>query len=267
MAQKSAVATGTATGTLNVGGGAFTVNTAFTLGSQTGSGAAVATLNLTWEKPGGLDLAVAVSADGTTWTNLPANARPAADSAKQAVAIPSTKPGIQFVRLTVNGTDAAHWASISEVEFTDAEGKAIKPQAPTDQGKSSPSAIAFNDQSWRPLTLPHDWGIEGPFRMELDGSTGKLPWAGIGWYRKAFKLPAEASNKRYYLDIDGAMSDSTIYLNGQEVGRWPYGYSSFRVELTPAMKTGAENILAIRLDNQEQSSRWSPGGGIYRDGW
>ena len=228
---------------------------------------APSSMNLTWEKPGGLDLVVSISADGTGWASLPAITRPAADSAKQTIAIPSTKPGIRFVRLTVNGTDAAHWASIAEIEFADAEGKPIKPQAPEEKGASSPSATTFNDQSWRPLTLPHDWGIEGPFRMELDGSTGKLPWAGIGWYRKTFKLPAEASNKRYYLDIDGAMSDSTIYLNGQEVGRWPYGYSSFRIELTPAMKVGAENVLAIRLDNQDQSSRWYPGGGIYRDVW
>lgn len=131
----------------------------------------------------------------------------------------------------------------------------------------NPSTVGFDDHTWRALSLPHDWGIEGPFRLELDGSTGKLPWMGIGWYRKTFTLPADAKEKRYYLDIDGAMSDSTIYLNGQKVGGWPYGYSSYRVELTPAIKPGAENVLAIRLENKDQSSRWYPGAGIYRDVW
>lgn len=124
---------------------------------------------------------------------------------------------------------------------------------------------AFDDSGWRTLDLPHDWGIEGPFRQDLPGNTGKLPWAGIGWYRKSFDVPADAAGKTYYLDIDGAMSDSTVYLNGTKVGGWAYGYSSFRVDLTPALKPGTKNELAIRLDNQPDSSRWYPGGGLYRD--
>lgn len=125
--------------------------------------------------------------------------------------------------------------------------------------------LALDTSDWRELDLPHDWGIEGPFRMELDGATGKLPWAGIGWYRKQFKLDDVDKGKRIYIDIDGAMSNSSIYVNGQYLGGWPYGYNSYRIEITEAITFGAENLIAIRLDNPENSSRWYPGGGIYRN--
>ncbi len=126
---------------------------------------------------------------------------------------------------------------------------------------------AFDDSSWRKLNLPHDWGIEGPFKQEYPGSTGKLPWWGIGWYRKHFQIPASDTGKRFFLDVDGAMAYASVWLNGQFVGGWPYGYSSWRVDLTPQIKPGADNVIAIRLDNPPNSSRWYPGGGIYRNVW
>ena len=125
----------------------------------------------------------------------------------------------------------------------------------------------FDDKEWRQVDLPHDWGIEGPFKIELPGETGKLPWFGIGWYRKVFPVPAVAKGKRIFLDFDGAMSDSTVFLNGGKVGEWPYGYSSYRVELTERVQFGADNVVAVRLDNKPHSSRWYPGGGIYRNTW
>jgi len=125
----------------------------------------------------------------------------------------------------------------------------------------------FNDHSWRQLNLPHDWGIEGPFNPEAPGSTGKLPWAGVGWYRKHFDIPASDQGRRIYLDVDGAMSYANVWLNGHYVGGWPYGYASWELDLTPYVKVGAENVLAIRLDNPPASSRWYPGGGIYRNVW
>src|SRR5450432_775508 len=125
----------------------------------------------------------------------------------------------------------------------------------------------FDDSGWRQLNLPHDWGVEGPFDQALPGETGKLPWSGVGWYRKHLTIPANDQGKQIYLDIDGAMSYSTVWLNGQFVGGWPYGYSSYRVDLTPYIKTGETNQLAIRLDNPPNSSRWYPGGGIYRNVW
>jgi len=125
----------------------------------------------------------------------------------------------------------------------------------------------FDDAAWRKLDLPHDWGIEGPFKQEYPGETGKLPWWGVGWYRKHFSLPAGDAGKRIYLDIDGAMSHAVVWVNGKYVGGWPYGYASWRVDLTPYVKAGADNVVAIRLDNPPESSRWYPGGGIYRNVW
>jgi len=125
----------------------------------------------------------------------------------------------------------------------------------------------ITDGAWRKLDLPHDWAIEGPFRLELTGETGKLPWKGIGWYRKHFKVPATDSGKQIFLDFDGAMAYAQIWLNGQYVGTWPYGYNSFRMDLTPFVQFGKENIVAVRLDTEKWDSRWYPGAGIYRHVW
>ena len=125
----------------------------------------------------------------------------------------------------------------------------------------------FDDSGWRRLDLPHDWGIEGPFDQAKPGETGKLPWWGIAWYRKHFTVPAAEKSKRVYLDIDGAMAYAAVWLNGQFVGGWPYGYASFELDLTPYLQYGADNVIAIRLDNPPESSRWYPGGGIYRNVW
>ena len=129
------------------------------------------------------------------------------------------------------------------------------------------AAPGFDDSSWRKLDLPHDWGVEGPFRMELPNETAKLPWPGIGWYRKTFTLPAEDKGMAIFLDFDGAMSRATVFVNGQQAGEWAYGYNSFRIDLTPHVKPGSENTVAVRLDNKPDSSRWYPGGGIYRHVW
>src|SRR5262245_57732129 len=125
----------------------------------------------------------------------------------------------------------------------------------------------FDDRAWRRLNLPHDWGIEGPFKQEYPGETGKLPWWGVGWYRKHFTVAESDKGKQIYLDIDGAMAYSAVWLNGKFVGGWPYGYVSFRLDLTPYIAFGVDNTLAIRLDNPPDSSRWYPGGGVYRNVW
>ncbi len=125
----------------------------------------------------------------------------------------------------------------------------------------------FDEQGWRKLSLPHDWGIEGPFRQEYPGETGKLAWWGVGWYRKHFEVSTKEKGKQFYLDIDGAMAYATVWLNGRFVGGWPYGYASFELNLTPYIDFGGDNVIAIRLDNPPESSRWYPGGGIYRNVW
>ena len=126
---------------------------------------------------------------------------------------------------------------------------------------------SLDDGGWRTLDLPHDWGIEGPFRDDLDNSTGLLPWKGIGWYRKHFVIPASDKGKMIFIDFDGAMANAKVWLNGHYVGEWPYGYSSFRLELTPYLKFGEENVIAVRLDTEDFDSRWYPGAGIYRNVW
>lgn len=128
-------------------------------------------------------------------------------------------------------------------------------------------AAFLNDAAWQKLNLPHDWAIAGPFRSDLTGETGKLPWKGIGWYRRHFTVPASDAGKQIFVDFDGAMAYAKIWLNGKYVGTWPYGYNSFRMDLTPFIKPGQENILAVRLDTESWDSRWYPGGGIYRHVW
>jgi beta-galactosidase len=129
----------------------------------------------------------------------------------------------------------------------------------------------FNDRSWERVDLPHDWAIKGPFLKgwdaEVGGSMGRLPSPGVAWYRKKLDIPASDAGRCIFLDVDGAMSYAMVWLNGKLLGGWPYGYASWRLDLTPYIKPGDENQLAIRLDNPPSSSRWYPGGGIYRNVW
>ncbi len=123
----------------------------------------------------------------------------------------------------------------------------------------------FNDSLWESVDLPHDWAISGPFDSpESAGHTGKLPWKGEGWYRKTFELPADANDKQFQLLFDGIMANPTIYVNGEKVGSWRYGYNSFWVDATKAVKFGEKNILTIHADTREHTSRWYPGAGIFR---
>ena len=141
----------------------------------------------------------------------------------------------------------------------------------------------FNDAKWQNVTVPHDWAIYGPFSinndkqemaitqdgqteaMEHAGRTGGLPFVGTGWYRLNFDAPSFEKGKKATLIFDGAMSHARVYINGQEAGYWPYGYNSFYVDATPYLKSGEKNELAVRLENERESSRWYPGAGLYRN--
>lgn len=159
------------------------------------------------------------------------------------------------------------WVEACGTEFTTNPALMVEPPAGNPGGDVSYTETGYDDSHWRPLNLPHDWGIEGPFKQEYPGNTGKLPWWGVGWYRKHFQVPATAAGGKLYLDVDGAMSYAMVWLNGRFVGGWPYGYASWRVDLTPYVRYGADNVVSIRLDNPPDSSRWYPGGGIYRNVW
>ena len=141
----------------------------------------------------------------------------------------------------------------------------------------------FNDAKWQNVTVPHDWAIYGPFSinndkqemaitqdgqteaMEHAGRTGGLPFVGTGWYRLNFDAPSFEKGKKATLIFDGAMSHARVYINGQEAGYWPYGYNSFYVDATPYLKPGEKIELAVRLENERESSRWYPGAGLYRN--
>ena len=127
---------------------------------------------------------------------------------------------------------------------------------------------AFDDGAWRPVTLPHDWAIEGPFLATGPyGGMGRLKSWGPAWYRRKLDIPAADRGKKIFLDVDGAMSYASVWVNGHLAGGWPYGYNSFRIDLTPWLRPGGANQLAIRLDNPPESARWYPGAGLYRNVW
>ena len=134
--------------------------------------------------------------------------------------------------------------------------------------------------NWQPVTVPHDWAIDGPFDKKWDlqvvaikengedvateksGRSGALPWIGKGYYRTTFTVPEEY--KHAELVFDGAMADAHVYVNGREAGHWAYGYNAFIVDVSNFENDGTPNTLEVTLENKEESNRWYPGGGIYR---
>lgn len=144
------------------------------------------------------------------------------------------------------------------------------------------SEPGYDDSAWQSVTVPHDWAIYGPFSewndrqhiaivqdgqteaMEHAGRTGGLPFTGTGWYRTEFEVPDLGGGRRCSLVFDGAMSHARVWINGQEACYWPYGYNSFHFDATPYVHEGM-NTLAVRLENEAESSRWYPGAGLYRN--
>lgn len=143
----------------------------------------------------------------------------------------------------------------------------------------------FDDGNWEKVEVPHDWAIYGPFDVNNDlhdvaieqnledraykqtGRTGGLPYIGVGWYRRTFDVTDfDKEKKQVSMLFDGAMSEARIYVNGKEACFWPNGYNSFHFDITEFLNPdGKNNQLAVRLENPEQSSRWYPGAGIYRN--
>lgn len=126
------------------------------------------------------------------------------------------------------------------------------------------AAAGLDDKNWQTVTLPHDWAVAGPFIADGDGNTGKLPWKGEGWYRRALDIPASMAGKHIYLLFDGVMAFPKVYVNGRLAGQWDYGYNSFYLDITGFVNPGAPNLLAVHADTRQHDSRWYPGAGIYR---
>lgn len=152
------------------------------------------------------------------------------------------------------------------------------------EDNATQSLIDFNDSKWQSVTVPHDWAIYGPFDQSNDihrmaivqdgqtkaiehyGRTGGLPFTGAGWYRTRFSIPDFSPNKSVTIVFDGAMSNARVYVNGKEAGEWKHGYNTFYFDITALLnKDGKENILAVRLENFGEQSRWYPGAGLYRN--
>lgn len=170
---------------------------------------------------------------------------------------PSTKSFL-FLIFLLSGFSVLAQSSRQTILF-DADWKFYKGDA---AGAEQP---AFNDVSWRRLTLPHDWSIEGPFDEKWASCTAFLP-AGIGWYRKTFSVPASAQGKHVYLYFDGVNNNSEVWINGHYLGRRPYGFVAFEYEITPYLNKGKANIVAVKVDHSQfADSRWYTGSGIYRD--
>ena len=181
--------------------------------------------------------------------------------------------GWRFSRFTSNPDSLSYatlkqWMLFSSNDFASTGARHERPTG-TPPGKDVDYVQAgFDDSNWENVDLPHDWAIKGPFNAPgVGGGMGRLPSNGVGWYRRNLTISPEDLSKSIFLDIDGAMSYAAVWLNGNLVGGWPYGYASFRLDLTPYVKSGDGNLLAIRLDNALDSSRWYPGGGIYRNVW
>ncbi|RMX90386.1 hypothetical protein D0868_14517 [Hortaea werneckii] len=129
---------------------------------------------------------------------------------------------------------------------------------------------SFDDSSWELVSVPHDWAIDGPFYTDgenpvVGGGMGRLPIQGVAWYRQTVFIDQSDAGKAISLDIEGAMSYAMVWVNGDLIGGWPYPYNSFSLDLSSSLKYGEENLIAIRLDNPNESARWYPGAGLYRN--
>ncbi|MDP4179716.1 MAG: glycoside hydrolase family 2 TIM barrel-domain containing protein [Bacillota bacterium] len=133
---------------------------------------------------------------------------------------------------------------------------------------SNGQTTAFNDSSWSNVTLPHDWSIYNTFnKSSAAGGGGGYLDGGIGWYRKTFTVPSNYSGKKVFIEFDGAYMNSQIWINGTLLGTRPYGYISFEYDLTPYLNIGGSNVVAVKLNNNQPTSRWYSGSGIYRNVW
>lgn len=178
-----------------------------------------------------------------------------------------TPQRLASIEIKVGGTHRGNWASIFEVSLQNEQGKPVG--LAEAQAQDAPAQPGFAEVGYKDVQLPHDWAIESPFMHEEPNETGKLPWNGFGWYRKHITVPAgfNAAKDRYYLDFDGVMSCPKVYVNGKLAGEWAYGYAAFRVDITPYLQAGKDNVIAVLASNKALSTRWYPGAGIYRHVW
>jgi beta-galactosidase len=161
--------------------------------------------------------------------------------------------------LTSAAFPALHPAQPRQIQPFDSDWRFLQSDAPNAQ---SPT---FDDSTWKPVTLPHDWAIAGPVQEDAPSrAAGGFFPTGIGWYRHTLTLAKLDPSKRTFIAFDGIVANSDVYCNGELLGHRPYGYVSFNYDLTPHLHAG-KNIIAVRVDDSQQpASRWYPGAGINR---
>ncbi|MFD8130491.1 glycoside hydrolase family 2 TIM barrel-domain containing protein [Streptomyces mirabilis] len=184
-------------------------------------------------------------------------AAPAAGSLLGAADAWADSPGRAAGRRLVELRDGWRFALVNPGGITDPTGAY--------EGAAQPG---YDDSAWREVSVPHDWSIEQTPTTEhgTTSGTGFFP-GGLGWYRTTFTLPPAFAGRRISVEFDGVYMDSHVYCNGEEVGRHPYGYTGFALDLTGLLHTDGttENVIAVKVQNQLPSSRWYSGSGIYRE--
>ena len=189
-------------------------------------------------------------------------------AAVTATSLPLNASGFERV-FRVASESETQMSSEPETVFANSYGGAVRSQNFDDNWKfnlgdvSGGQEPSYNDSGWRDVDLPHDYSIEQEYSQGMEAESGYLP-GGIGWYRKNFTIPADQAGKRVRIDFDGVYMDATVYINGQEVGNHPYGYTPFSYDLTDYIKFGEENVIAVKVNHETPSSRWYSGSGIYR---
>ena len=136
------------------------------------------------------------------------------------------------------------------------------------EGSIDASGKEYDDSAWRDVDLPHDYSIEQDFDPNSPGTAnGGYLNGGVGWYRKHFVLPKEMEGKRISISFGGVYMDSTVYVNGRMAGNYPYGYSPFAYDITDYVTADGvtENVISVKVNHQQPSSRWYSGSGIYRN--
>src|SRR5688572_25302575 len=164
---------------------------------------------------------------------------------------------LNAILLTVNLSALAQTRSIMPV---DSNWRFLKGNA------AGAEKVDFNDSTWQTVNVPPDWSVEGQFgeKNPTGAGGGYLP-SGFAWYRKHFSVAEKDKNKRSFIEFDGVMETSDVFVNGVHLGKRPSGYISFSYDLTPHLKFGGENVVAVRADTSLQpASRWYTGAGIYR---
>lgn len=190
--------------------------------------------------------------------------------AMAATSLPMNVPGMPGGRVVSNGEGDTQMVSEKTLVYVSSYDGTERSQDFNENWKfflgdaGNGQEFSFDDSGWESIQLPHDYSIKQGYSSNMEAESGYLP-GGVGWYRKHFTVPESAADKQVRVDFDGVYMNAAVYINGTKLGTHPYGYSPFSFDLTPYLKLGGENVIAVKVNHQTPSSRWYSGSGIYRD--